>query len=64
MGTIEHGVESAHYTNGHMGYQPVVVCSCGFGTAYVNGSWEDAGRDFDEHLSAVRAEGATETDPR
>lgn len=55
MGTLEHGVESAHYTNGHMGYQPVFVCFCGFGTAYANGSWSDAGAEFDEHLESARA---------
>lgn len=53
---VEHGVESAHYTNGHTSYQPVFVCVCGYGTAYGNGSWEDAGREFDEHLAAVKPE--------
>lgn len=56
MGVPIHGVESACYTNGHMGYQPVMICICGYGTAYGNGSWEEAGREFDLHLDAVRDE--------
>lgn len=55
VGEILHGVE-AFYTNGHMGYQPVFRCTCGFGTDYGCGSWEDAGRQFDEHLEAVKDE--------
>lgn len=51
--SIEHGVESAHYTNGHIGYQPVFICVCGFGTSYANGNWKDAGEEFDTHLEGT-----------
>lgn len=56
MGVPHHGVESAHYSNGTIGYQPVMICICGYHTDYGNGSWERAGADFDQHLVDVRDE--------
>lgn len=56
MGVNQHGVESAHYTNGHSGYRPVMVCICGFGTEYGCRSWEEAGYEFDLHLHVVANE--------
>ena len=51
----EHGVESACYSGGpgEPYYQPVMYCLCGFSTER-QPSWEDAGREFDEHLEDVK----------
>ncbi len=47
----EHGVETACYNN--LPFQhPVLICLCGY-YADSGTNWEEAGADFDEHLSDV-----------
>lgn len=45
----------AYYANGT--WYPMIDCSCGFSTQGRN-SWEAAGREFDNHMTAVKAESA------
>ena len=47
----KHGVRSAAYSGGPGTpyYQPQFVCLCGW--AVREETWEEAGREFDEHLA-------------
>lgn len=50
----QHDVQSAHYSNGPWGCQPVFLCLCGWESTPANGSWETAGEEFDDHLREAR----------
>ncbi len=51
----EHGISAACYAGGpgEPYYQPVMECLCGFSTGRCD-SWEDAGREFDDHLAEAQ----------
>jgi hypothetical protein len=48
---VEHGIEVACYSNSGFGYQPHIVCLCGWNTEHACDNWEDAGAMLDEHLA-------------
>lgn len=46
----EHGLDDAYYSNLPGPRQACIIrCLCGWYTSF-NSSWEDAGRELDEHL--------------
>lgn len=46
--SAEHGIESATYMSDGNRYLPLMCCLCGF---YAHAlTWEEAGRELDEHL--------------
>jgi hypothetical protein len=51
---IQHGIQAATYYGGpgEPYYQPVMECCCGWMTERSE-NWEEAGREFDEHLAAA-----------
>lgn len=53
---VEHGVESAHYSNGPLGFRPQLLCVCGFATSGGCENWEEAGSEFDHHLAQEAAQ--------
>jgi hypothetical protein len=48
-----HGIEQVFYSggSGEPYFRPRMECMCGFSTDRVCLSWEEAGRQFDLHLS-------------
>ena len=51
---VEHGIEDGVYANGPWGLKPCLSCLCGFGTdPWQCDSWEEAGRELDEHLASL-----------
>ena len=51
----KHGIDHAAYYGGpgEPYYRPVLECLCGWSTSRAD-SWEDAGRELDEHLKGVK----------
>jgi hypothetical protein len=45
---VEHGIQSAYYSNGPTGYEPAMECICG--EAFKEFNWEETGAMFDAHL--------------
>lgn len=44
----KHGIGGAYYVSNGEQYQPCIECCCGWSTE--GESWEEAGRELDEHL--------------
>lgn len=52
--TPQHGVWTAGYSNTPYGIHPFIDCYCDDG--FIDFSWEEVGRQFDEHLREVLSE--------
>jgi hypothetical protein len=51
---MKHDIEDAAYVGCPGGYKPTLVCSCGY---HAKGyTWEEAGGDYDAHLSSAQEE--------
>lgn len=54
----EHGPGTVCYANDGFRYRPMIVCLCGWSTKLgACDNWEEAGADFDEHLTEVESDG-------
>jgi len=53
--TVEHGAEDVYYSNLPGPNQSAIIrCLCGYTATMWTDSWEDAGREMDDHLEETR----------